>query len=113
MHRGHAGRSPRAYATVSPSLVTPPGQAPRFRVPAILQIDVSTDDDRGRLEVAIHAAREGGRLALQHVGDPLYFKIKGHRDVMVGAAQVVQDAIRDVLLAAYPDDAFMGEEGPD
>ncbi len=74
---------------------------------------MSTDDDRGRLEVAIRAAREGGVLALQHVGDPLYFKMKGHRDVMVGAAQVVQDAIRNVLLAAHPDDAFMGEEGPD
>ncbi len=74
---------------------------------------MSADDDSRRLEVAIRAAREGGRAALQHVGDPLYFKMKGHRDVMVGAAQVVQDTIRGVLLAAYPDDAFMGEEGPD
>jgi len=74
---------------------------------------VSIDDGRPRLEVATRAAREGGRLALQHLGDPLYFKLKGHRDVMVGAAQVVQDAIRDMLLADFPGDAFMGEEGPD
>ena len=52
-------------------------------------------------------------MALQHLGDPLYFKLKGHRDVMVGASLKVQDTIRDVLLAGCPDDAFMGEEGPD
>ena len=72
----------------------------------------ATDDQR-RLEIATRAAREGGRVALEHVGNPLYFKLKGHRDVMVGAAQVVQDTIRDLLLAECPEDAFMGEEGPD
>ena len=71
------------------------------------------DDDARRLEVAQRAAREGGRIAREHLGNPLYFKLKGHRDVMVGAAQVVQDTIRDLLLAECPDDAFMGEEGPD
>jgi myo-inositol-1(or 4)-monophosphatase len=74
---------------------------------------VSSDDDARRLEVAKRAAREGGRIALQHLGDPIYFKLKGHRDVMVGASMKVQDAIRDVLLTECPDDAFMGEEGPD
>ncbi len=70
-------------------------------------------EDKRRLEIAVRAAREGGRVALEHVGNPLYFKLKGHRDVMVGAAQVVQDTIRELLLAECPDDAFMGEEGPD
>jgi myo-inositol-1(or 4)-monophosphatase len=74
---------------------------------------VSTDEDARRAEVAKRVAREAGQLALQHLGDPIYFKIKGHRDLMVGAAQVVQDRIRDLLLAEFPDDAFMGEEGPD
>lgn len=74
---------------------------------------MTVEDDARRLQVAEHAAREAGQLALEHLGDPIYFKIKGHRDVMVGASQVVQDAIRDTLLAAFPDDAFMGEEGPD
>jgi len=70
-------------------------------------------DDARRLQAAKRAARAGGRVALEHLGNPLYFKVKGHRDVMVGASQVVQDTIRDVLLADCPDDAFMGEEGPD
>jgi myo-inositol-1(or 4)-monophosphatase len=70
-------------------------------------------DDAARLEVAIRAAREGGRVALAHVGNPLYFKLKGRRDLLVGASLAVQDAIRDVLLGACPDDGFVGEEGPE
>jgi myo-inositol-1(or 4)-monophosphatase len=70
-------------------------------------------DDATRLDVAIRAARAGGRVALEHVGNPLYFKLKDRRDLIVGAALVVQDAIRDILHAECPEDAFLGEEGPD
>src|SRR5688572_18938092 len=70
-------------------------------------------DDGERLEVAVRAAREGGRIALEHAGNPLYIKYKGRRDYMVGAALRVQDAVRDVLLGAFPDDAVLAEEGPD
>ena len=34
-------------------------------------------DDAARLEVAIVAARQGGRLALARLGQPLYFTLKG------------------------------------
>jgi myo-inositol-1(or 4)-monophosphatase len=70
-------------------------------------------DDAARLELAVHAAREGGRVALAHLHDPLYFSIKGRRDLLVGAALAVQDTIRHVLLGACPNDGFLGEEGPD
>ena len=70
-------------------------------------------DDADRLEVAIRAAHAGGRVALAHLGDPLYFKLKGRRDFEVGAAVRVQDAIREILRAECPDDGFMGEEGPE
>jgi myo-inositol-1(or 4)-monophosphatase len=70
-------------------------------------------DDAGRLEVAIRAAREGGRIAQEHLGNPLYFKFRDRRDVVVGASIVVQDAIRSILLSACPGDAFLGEDGPD
>jgi myo-inositol-1(or 4)-monophosphatase len=70
-------------------------------------------DDAARLEVAIRAAREGGRVALAHLGNPLYFKLKDRRDLQLGAALVVQDCIREILHAECPDDAFLGEEGPD
>jgi myo-inositol-1(or 4)-monophosphatase len=70
-------------------------------------------DDAARLEVAIAAAREGGRVALAHVGNPLYFKLKGRRDLLVGASVAVQDAVRNVLRGACPEDGFLGEEGPE
>src|SRR6266849_1441098 len=69
-------------------------------------------DDAARLDTAVRAAREGGRVALAHLGNPLYFKVKDRRDLLVGAAIVVQDTIRDILLGGYPEDGFLGEEGP-
>jgi myo-inositol-1(or 4)-monophosphatase len=70
-------------------------------------------EDAERLELAIRAAREGGRVALAHLHDPLYFTVKARRDLLVGAALKVQDVIRDALLAVCPDDGFLGEEGPE
>src|ERR1043166_5720766 len=70
-------------------------------------------DDAERLEIAVRAAREGGRVALAHIGDPLFIKLKGRRDLLVGATEKVQEAIKQILVEAYPDDAFLGEEGPD
>ncbi len=70
-------------------------------------------DDAARLDTAIRAAREGGGVAREHLGNPLYYKVKDRRDLLVGASVVVQDTIRDILLGAYPDDGFLGEEGPD
>src|SRR5439155_24606478 len=70
-------------------------------------------DDAARLDTAIRAAREGGRVARAHLGNPLYFKVKDRRDLLIGASIVVQDTIREILLGEYPDDGFMGEEGPD
>src|SRR6266568_7526740 len=70
-------------------------------------------DDAARLDLAIHAAREGGRVALEHVGNPLYFKLKGRRDLLVGASLAVQDTIRQTIAQHCPEDGFLGEEGPD
>jgi myo-inositol-1(or 4)-monophosphatase len=69
--------------------------------------------DAERLEVASRAARDAGRLALTYVGNPLYFKLKSRRDLLVGAALEVQASIRETLIAAIPEDAFLGEEGPE
>jgi myo-inositol-1(or 4)-monophosphatase len=70
-------------------------------------------DNAQRLEVATRAARDAGAVALAHLGNPLYFKLKSRRDLLVGASLAVQEAIRDTLLGAFPQDAFLGEEGPD
>jgi myo-inositol-1(or 4)-monophosphatase len=70
-------------------------------------------DDATRLEVAIRAAREGGRVALEYLGNPVYVKIKDRRDLALGSAERVQDAIIAVLRAEVPDEAILAEEGPD
>ena len=56
-----------------------------------------TVDDATRLEVAIRAAREGGRVALEYLGNPVYVKLKDRRDLALGSAERVQDAIINVL----------------
>jgi len=70
-------------------------------------------DGAGRLDAAIRAARSVGDIARSHLGDPLYITVKGRRDLLVGAALEVQNAIRESLAAECPEDAFMGEEGPE
>ena len=65
------------------------------------------------LEVAIHAAREGGRVAKARLGDPGYLKWKGHRDVVSEASLKVQEAIVSTLLAEFPDSGILAEEGPE
>src|SRR5438552_8487398 len=70
-------------------------------------------DDAERVEGAIRTARPAGDIARAHVGDPLYISVKGRRDLFVGASLKVQDTIKAILAEACPDDAFLGEEGPE
>ena len=70
-------------------------------------------DDAARLEIAIRAAREGGRKALEYLGNPLFIRVKDRRDLALGSAERVQDAIINVLREAVPDEAILAEEGPD
>jgi myo-inositol-1(or 4)-monophosphatase len=70
-------------------------------------------DDAARLEVAIRAAREGGRVALEYLGNPLHIRLKGRRDLTLGSIERVQDAVLDVLRREVPDEAVLAEEGPD
>jgi myo-inositol-1(or 4)-monophosphatase len=72
-----------------------------------------TAADTARLEVAIRAAREGGRVALEYLGNPLHIRLKGRRDLGLGSAERVQDAILKVLRTELPDEAVLAEEGPD
>jgi myo-inositol-1(or 4)-monophosphatase len=70
-------------------------------------------DDYQALEVAVRAAREGGKVALARLGDPGYLEWKRHRDVVTGASLDVQAAIVSSIQAAYPDHGILAEEGPD
>lgn len=68
-------------------------------------------DDALALAVAIDAARAGGQVALEHLGQPDYMRWKSHRDVVSGASFAVQDAILDILRRETPDFGILTEEG--
>ena len=66
-----------------------------------------------RLRAAEAVARDAGRLALRYLNDPaaLEVKLKGPQDVLTAADGALERLIVSVLRAAFPDDAFLGEEG--
>jgi myo-inositol-1(or 4)-monophosphatase len=70
-------------------------------------------DDAQALEVALHAARTGGQVALARLGKSDYQRWKGHRDVVSGAILEVQGAILNVLKQETPDFGILAEEGPE
>lgn len=65
------------------------------------------------LNVAIHAARGGGEVAVARMGDPGYLTWKGHRDVVSHASLQVQEAIVSTILAEFPHAGILAEEGPE
>jgi len=70
-------------------------------------------DDTAAREIATRAAFRAGRVAAGRLGDPGFLKWKGHRDVVVGTALEVQEAIVSVLRHECPGDAILAEEGPE
>ncbi len=66
-----------------------------------------------RLQAAEAMAREAGRLALRYLADPatLDVRLKGAQDMLTAADGAVERLIVDRLRAAFPQDAFLGEEG--
>jgi myo-inositol-1(or 4)-monophosphatase len=67
-------------------------------------------DDNRLLETAVRAARDAGRLATLHLGNPGYQKWKGPHNIQVGAALDIQQRIVDIIRAEFPDHAFLLEE---
>jgi myo-inositol-1(or 4)-monophosphatase len=72
-----------------------------------------TLDIHRALEVAVNAAREGGKIARARLGDPGYVRWKGHRDVTSEAALRIQEAIVSTLQSEFPDSGILAEEGPE
>jgi len=69
-------------------------------------------EDSQALDVAAQAARAGGAVALERLGQSDYMRWKGHRDVVSGATLEVQQAILDVLHRETPEFGILAEEGP-
>jgi myo-inositol-1(or 4)-monophosphatase len=70
-------------------------------------------EDAQALEVAIRAARIGGKVALARLGKSDYMRWKGHRDVVSGATLEVQNSILETLTRETPDFGVLAEEGPE
>ena len=63
------------------------------------------------LEVCEQAARRGGQILLDWQGK-FTSREKGRRDLVTEADEASQLAIQDLLLGAFPDHDFVGEEDP-
>ncbi len=63
------------------------------------------------LEVCEAAARAGGAVLLDWVGQ-FTVREKGPADLVTQADLAAQEAVRNVVLGAFPDHEFIGEEGP-
>ena len=63
-------------------------------------------------EIAIHAVRAGGALALKHFQhrDQLVIDLKGPQDYVSQADRDVESHMIDILSKAFPEDGFVGEE---
>ena len=63
------------------------------------------------LHVAIRAARESGRIQQAHVGGELDIETKSSEtDLVTHVDKLCEATIRDIVGAAYPDHAVLGEE---
>ena len=71
------------------------------------------DDLRARLDVAIVAARAGGRLLMAHYAqrDQLVIDQKGRNDFVSQADRESEVVIAHMLTEAFPEDGLLGEEG--
>lgn len=65
-----------------------------------------------RFVVAVEAARAAGEVALGHFHDlpSLTVEQKGEQDLVSEADRQTEDTIRRIVKAAFPEDAFVGEE---
>ncbi len=77
--------------------------------PKKTRITTMTNLNNQRLEVAVRAARAGA-AELMRRRDTRQVREKGPRDLVTDADLASQQAIRQVLTSAFPDDAFVGEE---
>ena len=67
-------------------------------------------DWRTRYEVAIDAAQKAGRLALEHFDNNVQVEWKEDRSPVTVADRKAEAALKEALLAKFPQDGFLGEE---
>ncbi len=65
---------------------------------------------RSRYDAAVTAARQAGELALRYFDADVAVEWKQNRSPVTVADREAEQLLRKVLLTAFPDDAFLGEE---
>jgi histidinol-phosphatase len=68
---------------------------------------------RTRYELAVEAAQQAGRLALNYFDTDLSVELKGDQSPVTIADRETEALLRSRLLGAFPDDGFLGEESGD
>ncbi len=63
-----------------------------------------------RLQTAVRAARAAGRVLHAKIDAARDIRAKGKRDIVTDADYAAEQAVREVLLARYPEDRFLSEE---
>lgn len=70
-----------------------------------------SDDLRGYLDTAIHAAREAARIQRYHVGTVLDIDRKSSdKDLVTHVDKLCETRIREIIDSRYPDHVVLGEE---
>ncbi|MDO9119393.1 MAG: inositol monophosphatase family protein [Nitrospira sp.] len=62
------------------------------------------------LETAVHAARQAGKVLSRYVRDGFRVENKSAIDLVTEADHAAEQCVIDVILASYPDHAFLAEE---
>src|SRR5262249_27050639 len=66
-----------------------------------------------RYEIALAAAQQAGRLALEHFDKNVAVEWKNDRSPVTAADRAAETLLRDQLLGKFPKDGFLGEESGD
>ena len=64
-----------------------------------------------RFQVAVQAARAAGKVLTNKLKHGREIKFKGRRDIVTDADYAADKTIRKILLAHFPNDQFLSEEG--
>lgn len=77
-------------------------------------MELSRRDLTGRLELAVDAAREAGRITLQHFRrEDLEVQRKGDDSPVTAADRQAEQHLRTRIAETYPEDGILGEEFPE
>lgn len=64
-----------------------------------------------RFQIAVQAARAAGKVMVEKLREDRAIKYKGMKDIVTDTDYAADQAIRDILLARFPQDKFLSEEG--